>query len=61
MKKITIEPGCISCGSCTYFAPDVFEIVTISRVRENVDLQAHTDNIRIAAEKCPMQIITFEE
>lgn len=61
MKKVTIEPGCISCGSCQFFAPDVFEVTDISHVKADVDIKKYHELIRIAAEKCPMQIIKYEE
>lgn len=61
MEKVTIEPGCISCGSCQYFAPEVFEVTDISRVKSDVDIKKYTEAIRLAAEKCPMNIIRFEE
>jgi len=61
MKKVTIDPGCISCGSCAYFAPEVFEVTDISRVKNDADLKRFKECIQVAAEKCPMQIIKYEE
>lgn len=61
MKKVTIEPGCITCGSCEFITPQVFEVTDRSRVKKNVDLSQHTEKIKEAARKCPVQVITYEE
>jgi ferredoxin len=61
MKKITIQPGCISCGSCEYIAPEVFEVTDISRVKKDANLAVHEETIKKAAQACPVQVITYEE
>jgi len=61
MKKITIEPGCISCGSCEFIAPEVFKVVTTSQVKTDVDYMLLKDRIKLAASKCPVQVIKIEE
>jgi ferredoxin len=61
MKKVTIEPGCISCGSCQFIAPEVFEVTDTSHVKEGVDLEKFQACIRLAAEKCPVQVIKVQE
>lgn len=61
MKKVTIQPGCISCGSCQFLAPEVFEVTDVSRVKKDVDYSAYQERIRIAAQKCPVQVIKVEE
>ncbi|HSC25252.1 MAG TPA: ferredoxin [Candidatus Babeliales bacterium] len=61
MKNVTIEPGCISCGSCQFIAPDVFEVTDVSRVKAGVDMQKFEQSIRKAAAKCPVQVIAIEE
>jgi ferredoxin len=61
MKKVTIEPGCITCGSCEFIAPEVFEVTDRSRVKKEVDLSQYTEKIKLAARKCPVQDITYEE
>src|SRR5258705_169413 len=37
MKNVKIEPGCISCGSCQFIAPEVFEVISTSQVKHPVD------------------------
>ncbi len=54
MKKVTIEPGCITCGACEFVAPEVFQVTDICHVKKNVDL-------RQAAMACPVNVIKFEE
>lgn len=61
MKKVIINPGCISCGTCAFTAPEVFEVTDISHVRETVDLEKNKECIKEAVCKCPVQVITFEE
>ena len=61
MKNVKIEPGCISCGSCQFIAPDVFEVIVTSQVKSNVDLEKYKDLIQEAAAKCPVQVIRVEK
>jgi len=61
MKNVKIEPGCISCGSCEFLAPEVFKVVVTSQVQAGVDFKAFEDRIREAAAKCPVQVIKIEE
>jgi len=58
MKKVIIKPGCISCGTCAFIAPDVFEVTDISRVKENVDFKTCEEKINKAIQSCPVQVIT---
>ena len=61
MKNVTVEPGCISCGSCQFIVPEVFEVTDISHVKYPVDFQKFGNCIRDAAAKCPVQVIKIEE
>lgn len=61
MKNLKIEPGCISCGSCQFIAPDVFQVTDVSRIKDNVDINQYKELIKKAAEKCPVQVICIEE
>lgn len=61
MKKVWIKPGCITCGTCEFIAPDVFEVTDISRVKNNAPLQACTQEIQKAIAQCPVQVIDSEE
>lgn len=61
MKKVTIEPGCITCGLCEFIAPEVFEVTDLAHVKENADIQACANFIKEAAMNCPVQVIQYEE
>ena len=61
MKKVYIKPGCISCGSCQFTAPEVFEVTDVSRVKPDADIELHVSAIRLAAQRCPVQVIACEE
>lgn len=61
MKKVTVEPGCIACGTCAFLAPQVFEVKTMSQVKPDADIKTNAPCIRAAARACPVQVITYEE
>jgi ferredoxin len=61
MKDLTIQPGCISCGSCQFICPAVFEVTDRSRIRTNAPLQENEADIREAAKRCPVQVIKYQE
>ncbi len=61
MKKVSIEPGCITCGLCEFIAPDIFQVTDISHVKEDAPFNLHLDAIKEAAVRCPVQVITYEE
>ena len=61
MKKVIIEPGCISCGRCEFICPAVFEVTDRSRIKKEAVLEESKDLIKDAALKCPVQVIQYEE
>jgi ferredoxin len=61
MKKVIIEPGCITCGACEFIEPDVFQVTDICHVKKDAKLKEHKENIKQAAQACPVQVITYEE
>ena len=61
MKKVTIEPGCTTCGLCEFIAPDVFEVTDISHVKKDADFKKHADAIKEAARVCPVNVITYQD
>ena len=56
-----IEPGCITCGACEFIAPEVFEVTDISRVKPCADIKKNNENIKQAAQACPVNVIQYEE
>jgi ferredoxin len=61
MKDVKIEPGCISCGSCEFLAPEVFKVVVTSQVKQEADFEQWQERIRLAAARCPVQVIKIKE
>ena len=61
MKNVTIEPGCITCGACEFIAPKVFKVTDISHVDPQADLQENKECIKMAAQACPVNVITYQE
>ena len=59
MKKVWITPGCITCGACEFAAPEVFEVLDVAYVKENVDLKKNENEIKNAAKSCPVSVIKY--
>lgn len=57
IKKVDIVPGCISCGSCEFICPQVFEVKDVATVRLDVLLSKHEALVDEAAEMCPVNVI----
>ena len=61
ITKVWVEEGCTSCGLCEGTAPEVFEIDDVSEVIEGATFSEFEDEIKEAAEDCPVEVIKFEE
>ncbi len=61
MKKVSIEPGCISCGTCQFTCPEVFEVTDVSRVKKDAPVALCEELILKAVKRCPVQVIKYEE
>lgn len=61
MKKLWIEPGCITCGMCEFIAPQVFEVTDVSHIKQNFNLQENIDLIEKSVRECPVYVIKYEE
>ena len=61
IKKVSITPGCISCGSCEALCPNIFEVRDIAYVKANVNLHENEEFIREAADMCPVSVIKVED
>lgn len=61
MKKVWIDPGCITCGACEFVSPEVFEVTDVCHVKQNFDIKKEAENIKIAASVCPVNVIKYEE
>lgn len=62
IKKVWIEEGCTACGLCEDISPDVFELDDEEAVvkRGVVDYSEFEEEIKEAAESCPVEVIKFE-
>lgn len=62
MEKIKVNENCIGCGACTVIAPDYFEFSDENRVAVPIkeEVEEITDDIREAAEGCPVSAIEIE-
>ncbi len=58
--KVKIEEGCIACGACESFCPDVFKVEDVATV-DDANVAANEDSVREAADACPVSVITIEE
>ncbi len=61
MKKVTIEPGCTTCGLCEFLAPEVFEVTDISHIKQGAKFGCNKKEIIEAAASCPVNVIKYEE
>lgn len=61
ITKVVIADGCTACGLCEEICPEVFELQDEAVVKEGADFSKYGDEIREAAESCPVEVITFEE
>lgn len=61
MKKVWIEPGCITCGACEFIAPEVFEVTDRSYIKKDADIQNNRPCIQAAAQGCPVNVIKYDE
>jgi len=57
MKKVMVNPGCISCGMCERTAPDVFEVTDVAHVKAGVRFHDYEREIETAARECPVGVI----
>ena len=61
IKKVSIIPGCISCGTCEAICPQVFEVKDISYVKKDAPFDEYAEEIEESAEMCPVSVIKVEK
>lgn len=61
IKKVWIEDGCTSCGLCEDICPEVFVVEDTAEVIEGVNFEDYEDQIKDAADSCPVEVIKFSE
>ena len=60
-KKVWIEEGCTACGLCEDICPEVFKVEDVATVIEGVNYADYEDQIKEAAESCPVEVIKYSE
>ena len=62
ITRVWIEDGCISCGQSEANCPEVFKVKDKgAMVIEGADYSTFEENIKKAAEGCPVEVIKYEE
>jgi ferredoxin len=59
ISKIWIEEGCTSCGLCEEICPEVFKLEDVATVIQGVNYADYADQIKEAAESCPVEVIRY--
>ena len=57
--KVKIEEGCIACGACESFCPDVFKVEDVATVND-ANVAGNEDCVKEAADACPVGAIEVE-
>jgi len=60
VKKLWIDPGCITCGMCEFVAPEVFEVTDVSHIKPGFDQQKNDELIEESVRECPVSVIKYE-
>ena len=60
INKVWIEDGCTSCGICETICPEVFELEDIAVVKKDANFTDFEDEIKEAADSCPVDVIKYE-
>jgi ferredoxin len=61
IKKVWIEEGCTACGLCEDICPEVFVVNDLATVIEGVDFSDYEQQIKEAADSCPVEVIKYSE
>ena len=63
IDRVWIEDGCTACGICEEICPEVFVLDEREEVavRSDVNLSAYEEEIKQAAESCPVDAVVVQE
>lgn len=60
IKKVWIEDDCIACGNCESVCPEVFHVTDKSHIIKGVKFNSYEEEIKDAADACPVDAIQYE-
>ncbi len=61
IKKVWVEEDCTACGLCADICPEVFKLEDIATVIEGVNFADYEEQIKEAADSCPVGVIKYSE
>jgi ferredoxin len=61
ITKVWIEEGCTACGLCVEICPEVFELKDLATVVLGLKYSDYEEQIKEAAESCPVEVIRYIE
>lgn len=61
IKKVWVEEDCTACGICEDICPEVFKLEDIATVIEGVNFADYEEQIKEAADSCPVAVIKYSE
>jgi ferredoxin len=61
ITKVWIEEGCTACGLCSDICPQVFELEDLATVVQDLKYSDYEEQIKEAAESCPVEVIRYIE
>ena len=61
ITKVWIEEGCTACGLCSDICPQVFILEDLATVVQGLKYSDYEEQIKEAAESCPVVLIKYTE
>jgi ferredoxin len=61
ITKVWIEDGCTACGVCEEICPEVFKVIDLATVISGIDYSGYEEQIKEAADNCPVEVIKYAE
>lgn len=59
IKKVWVEEDCTTCGLCEDICPEVFKLEDIATVKKGVNYADYEEQIKEAADSCPVEAIKY--
>ena len=61
ITKVWIEEDCTTSGLCADICPEVFELKDLATVIQGIKYSDYKEQIKEAAESCPVEVIRYIE